>query len=135
MAKLSGLGATLAVDNSSAAAQTISNDILSISVSTPRGMQDVTGINVSAAERLLLRTDGKMDYSGVFNDTTTSGSFDVLSTASSTSVTRTHTYTVQSKVLAGEYLIPDFPLALGADGALTFSIGAVLNSTVVPTWA
>lgn len=135
MAKLSGLGATLAVDNSAGAAQTVSNDILSISVSTPRGMQDVTGINVSATERLLLRTDGKFDYAYVFSDTATSGSFAVFSTASSTSVTRTHTYTVQTKVLAGEYIIPDFPLSLGADGALTGSIGAVLNSTVVPTWA
>jgi len=135
LAKLSGLGATLAVDNSSAAAQTISNDVLSISVSTPRGMQDVTGINVSATERLLLRTDGKMDYSGVFNSTSTSGSFDVLSTASSTSITRTHTYTVQTKALAMEMFVPDFPLALGADGALTFAIGAMLNSTTVPTWA
>ena len=135
MAKLSGLGATLAVDNSAGAAQTVSNDILSISVSTPRGMQDVTGINVSATERLLLRTDGKFDYAYVFSDTATSGSFAVFSTASSTSVTRTHTYTVQTKVLAGEYIIPDFPLSFGADGALTGSIGAVLNSTVVPTWA
>lgn len=135
MAKKSGLGATLAVDNSSAAAQTISNDVVSISVSTPRGIQDITGMNVSAMERLLLRTDGKMDYAVIFNDTSTTGSFDVLSTASSTTVTRTHTYTVNSKVLAMEMLIPDFPLALGADGALTASISAVLNSTTVPTWA
>ena len=135
MAKLSGLGASLAVDDSGGTARTVSNDILSISVSTPRGMQDVSGMNVSAMERLLLRADGKFDYAYVFNDTVSTGSFAVFSTASSTSVTRTHTYTVQSKVLAGEYLIPDFPLALGADGALTGSISAVLNSTVVPTWA
>ena len=135
MAKLSGLGATLAVDDSGGVARTVSNDILSISVSTPRGMQDVSGMNVSATERLLLRADGKFDYAYVFNDTADTGSFAVFSTASSSSVTRTHTYTVQSKVLAGEYIIPDFPLALGADGALTGSISAVLNSTVVPTWA
>lgn len=135
MAKLSGLGATLAVDDSGGTARTVSNDILSISVSTPRGSQDVTGINVSATERLLLRADGKFDYAYVFNDTASTGSFAVFSTVPSTSVTRTHTFTVQTKVLAGEYIIPDFPLALGADGALTGSIGAMLNSTTVPTWA
>ena len=92
-------------------------------------------MNVSSMERLVLRTDGKMDYAYVFNDTASTGSFVVFSTASSTGVTRTHTYTVQSKVLAMEMLIPDFPLALGADGALTGSISAVLNSSSVPTWA
>jgi len=135
MAKLSGLSATLSVDDSGGTARAVSGDILSISVSTPRGMQDVSGINNSAMERLLLRADGKFDYAYVFNDTASTGSFAVFSTVPSSSVTRTHTYTVQSKVLAGEYIIPDFPLALGADGALTGSIGAVLNSTVVPTWA
>ena len=135
MAKKSGLGATLAVDDGSGTTRATSNDFLSVSVSTPRGVQDITGIDKSAIERLLLLADAKFDYSGVFNDTATTGSHVVLSTASSTSVNRLHTYTVQTKVLACEMIIPDYPLSRGADGALTFSISAMLSDGSVPTWA
>ena len=47
MAKESGLGMTVAVDDSGGSARTISNDIVSIDFSTPRGVQDVTGVNSS----------------------------------------------------------------------------------------
>ena len=135
MAKLNGLGATLAVDDSGGTARTISGDVLNLSVGTPRGIQDVTGINASAMERLLGLADGKMDYSVVFSDTASTGSHAVVSTVPSTSGGRTHTYTVQSKVLAMEMYVPDYPLARGADGALTASIAAVLANAAVPTWA
>ncbi len=62
MAKESGMGiTTLTVDDSSTAAQTILNDITNFALSTPRGVQDVTGVDKSAMERLLLLADASID--------------------------------------------------------------------------
>ena len=57
MAKESGLGMTVAIDDSGTTARTISNDITSIDWATPREEQDITGLDKSARERLLLLTD------------------------------------------------------------------------------
>ena len=135
MAKKNGLGATLSVDDSGGTARAISNDVLSLSVSTPRSMQDVTGIDKSAMERLLTLVDGKMDYAVVFNDTANTGSHNVLKTVPSSAVNRTHTYAVQGVTLAMEMVIGDYPLSRAADGALTASISAQLADGAVPTWA
>lgn len=63
MAKQSGLG-----DNLYVAGVDLSGDIGSLgSISTPRGVTDVTGIDKSAVERLLTHKDGLIDYSAFFN--------------------------------------------------------------------
>ena len=55
MAKASGLGqTTLSVDDASGTAKAIKNDITNWQMSTPRGVQDITGVDKSANERLLL---------------------------------------------------------------------------------
>ena len=51
MAKESGLGLTVAVDDSGGSAQTISNDIRQLSWNMPSGVQDVTGVNSSGKTR------------------------------------------------------------------------------------
>ena len=135
MAKETGLGWTAAtVDDSSASPQTIINDFTDISFSTPRGVQDVTGIDKSAMERLLLLADASVDFNGVFNDATDQ-SHDVFKTVPSTSVARTVTLTVSGQTLAGEYLFTDYALTRAGDGSLTFSAPGVLADGTVPTWA
>ena len=68
MAKASGLGqTTLSVDDSAASAQAIKNDITNWQLSTPRGVQDITGVDKSANERLLLLADCSVTLNGVFN--------------------------------------------------------------------
>ena len=57
----------VAVDDAAGSAKTISNDILSVSIGTPRGVQDITGIDKSAIERLLLLAHGSITLNGVFN--------------------------------------------------------------------
>jgi hypothetical protein len=135
MAKETGLGWTACtVDDSAAAAQTIINDFTNISFATPRGVQDVTGIDKSAMERLLLLADASVDLNGVFNDATDQ-SHDVFKTVPSTSVARTVTLTVSGQTLAGEYLFTDYALTRAADGSLTFSAPGVLADGTVPTWS
>lgn len=134
MAKESGLGMTVAVDDSSAVAKTISNDITNIDFATPRGVQDVTGLNSSAMERILLLADFSVNITGVFNDAT-DFSHDVFSTVPSSSVARTVTITHSAQVLAGELLFSDYALTRAASGELTYTAPGVLSDGSVPTWA
>lgn len=134
MAKESGLGMSLAVDDSSGTARTISNDITNLSFSTPRGIQDSTGIDKSAMERIPLLADFSADLSGIFNDASNM-SHDVFKTVPSTSVTRTVTIGVSGQTLAVEALPTDYALTRSQQGELTYSVPLVLQSGDAPTWA
>src|SRR3990167_1297633 len=98
------MGMTIAVDDSGTTARTISNDITNLTFATPRGVQDITGVNSSAMERLLLLADFSCQLNGVFNDAAAPSSFDCFKTVPSTSVTRTVTITVSGQILPNEVL-------------------------------
>lgn len=135
MAKQSGLGVTtLSVDDSSGSAQAIKNDITDFDFSTPRGVQDVTGVDKSAIERILLLADHSINLNGVFN-TASNMSHDVFKTVPSTSVNRTVTFTLASKTLATEDLFTDYALTRSASGEFTWKCPGVLADGTVPTWA
>ena len=135
IAKSSGLGwTTLSVDDSAGAAQVIKNDITDLQLATPRAVQDITGVDKSAHERLLLLADMSVTLNGVFNPASNM-SHDVFKTIPSTSVNRTVTLTVGGKTLAGELLLTDYPLKRGNGGELTFSVPGMLADGTVPTWA
>lgn len=135
MAKESGLGwTTLSVDDSGGTARAIKNDITNFEFATPRGVQDVTGVDKSAMERLLLLADYSITLNGVFNDASNQA-HDVFKTVPSTSVGRTVTLAVSGQTLANECLFTDYALTRAADGSLTFSAPGVLSDGSVPTWA
>lgn len=135
MAKESGLGwTTLSVDDSAGAAKAIKNDVTNFDFATPRGEQDVTGVDKSAFERLLLLADFSITLNGVFNDAA-DFSHAVFKTVPSTSVARTTTLTVSGQTLAGELLYTDYALTRAASGELTWSAPGVLADGTVPTWA
>ena len=134
MAKESGLGMTVAIDDSGGSARTISNDITSLDFATPREEQDITGLDKSARERLLLLADFTVSVSGVFDDASNMA-HDVFKTVPSSSVARTTTLTISGQVLAGELFFTDYALSRGSDGSLTFSAPGSLAGGVVPTWA
>jgi len=134
MAKESGLGMTVAIDDSGGSARTISNDITNLDFATPREEQDITGLDKSARERLLLLADFTVSVSGVFDDASNMA-HDVFKTVPSSSVARTTTLTISGQVLAGELYYTDYALSRGSDGSLTFSAPGSLAGGVVPTWA
>jgi hypothetical protein len=136
MAKENGLGwTTLSVDDSSGSPQAIKNDITNLTISTPRGIQDVTGIDKSAYERLQLLADASVALNGVFNDTVTTSAHAVFKTVPSTSVARTTTIVVSGDTLPNELLYNDYSLVRGTDGSLVWSATGVLADGTVPTWA
>ena len=139
ISKSSGVGwTTLSVDNSAGSAKAIKNDVTNFQFATPRAVQDITGVDKSAMERLLLLADFSITLNGVFNDAV-DFSHSVFKTVPSTSVARTTTLVVTggagTNTLAPEVLYTDYALTRAADGALTWSAPGVLSDGTVPTWS
>jgi hypothetical protein len=135
MAKQSGLGwTTCSVDDAAGSVQAIINDVTNVQFAMPRGVQDVTGIDKSAYERILLLADFSITLNIVFNPAS-NAAHDVFKTVTSTSVARTTTLTVASKTLANEVLYTDYPLQRSDSGEFTASVPGVLSNGAVPTWA
>lgn len=139
MAKTTGMSQTaLSVDDSAGSAKDIRNDITDWQMATPRAVQDVTGVDKAAMERLLLLADFSITLNGVFNDSA-SQAHAVFKTVPSTSVARTTTVSIAgtagTNTLAPEVLYTDYSLNRASDGSLTWSAPGVLQSGTAPTWA
>ncbi len=139
MAKSTGMGlTTLGVDTSGGSLNDIRNDVTNFSFATPRGVQDITGVDKSAMERLLLLADFSITLNGVFNDSALK-SHVTLKTIPSTSVIRTVslsvTGTVGANTLSNECLFTDYALTRNQDGSLTWTTPGVLADGTVPTWS
>lgn len=135
MAKESGLGwTTCSVDDSGSTLRAIVNDTLSLDFATPRAVQDVTGLDKSAVERLLLLADFSSTISGNFNDATNTA-HDVFKTVGSASVTRTETLVISGQTLTNEVVLLDYPLNRAATGEFTFAVPTALQSGTAPTWS
>lgn len=132
MAKETGLGwTTCSLDNSSGTLKAIVNDVHSQEISTPRAVQDVTGLDKSAIERLHLLADLSATLNGTFNDAT-DFSHDVFTPLDNA---RTFTNVVSGQTLTSEVLITDYGLSRGDDGSLTWTAPLVLADGTVPTWS
>jgi hypothetical protein len=144
MAKSTGLAwTTFSVGDSSNATQDIRNDCTQLQFATPRGLQDVTGIDKSALERLLLLADFTINVQGVFNPAATTTEHAVFSTVPSTSVNRAVLITTNAKNLNmgsagagnGAVLFTDYSLTRNPTGELLFTAPGVLANGSVPTWS
>lgn len=135
ISKESGLAwTTCSVDDAAGSPQAIKNDITNLDFATPRAVQDVTGIDKSANERILLLADFSCTLNGVYNDDANMGHA-VFKTIPSTSVARTLTLVVSGQTLANEVLFTDYPLSRSATGELVYAVPGVLANGAVPTWS
>lgn len=134
MAKQGGMGYAVSVDDSGGTLRVISNDVTNFQFATPRGVQDVTGVDKSAIERLLLLADFSITLNGVHNNAALL-SHAVFKTVPSTSVNRTVTLAVSAQTLSNETLFSDYAVTRGQDGSLTWSAPGVLADGTVPTWS
>lgn len=139
MAKTSGLGGVIKVQDSGATLRTITNDITNYTFTTPRNVQDVTGVDKSAIERLLLLADFTVTLNGVFNSATANMSHDVFKTVPSTSVNRTVEIdplgtTVGLPKLSNNCVLTDYQITRANTGELTFQVPGSLADGTVPAW-
>lgn len=134
MAKQNGTGwTTLSVDDNSGTPVVIKNDVTNFQFATPRAVQDVTGVDKSAMERLLLLADFSITLNGVFNTATSHTVFKTVPLAAA--IARTVTLVISSQTLANETLFTDYALTRAADGSLVWSAPGVLADGTVPTWS
>lgn len=130
MAKESGLGwSTFTV-----AANDIKNDTRKLDIATPREQQDVTGLDKSAIERLLLLADGSVDAEGIFNDAA-GKSHVTLKGVSTISAAVSVALAVSGQTLTMNMWPTDYKLSRGEDGALTWATPFVLADGTPPAWS
>lgn len=139
IAKQSGLGYTVSVADATPTPRTISNDITDFQYALPRAVQDTTGVDKSAMERLLLLADFTLTLNGVFNNAA-NNSHDVFKTVSSTSVVRAVSLAITSpasvtSTLAGNLLFSDYQLKRDNTGKFTWTAPGSLADGAIPTWS
>jgi hypothetical protein len=137
MAKESGLGMTITVDDSAGTGRAISNDVTGAQWTMPSGVQDTTGVNSSGPERLLLLADLTVTLTGVFNDAA-SQSHDVFKnyrTLAASQVGRTTVIVHSGQTLSDEILYSDYSFQRAQDGSLIWTAPGSLSDGGVPVWA
>jgi hypothetical protein len=133
MAKTTGIPTSVTIDNGAGAAKVITNDVTDVSISTPRGVFEVTGLNSTAVERLMLLCDGTGTLKGVFN-TAADMSHAVLSTTTSSTTVRTLAIGYPGATLTMEVYVTDYAVDLSG-GKATWSAPFVLANGVAPAWS
>jgi hypothetical protein len=138
--KTSGLGATISVADAGGTPRVFSNDVNDFTLATPVAMQDTTGVDKFAKERLALLRDYTLQLKGVANfaanmshavlSTVTTGAGAV---ARATSVYPTSNGS--TPVMAANLLFSSYDMARGNGGELTWSSEGMLADGAIPTWA
>lgn len=126
MAKVSGITTAITI-----ASNVISNDVTSINVDTPYGVQDITGLDKAAAERLLLRADCTGTVNGVFN-TTASMSHATLKTPGIKTVVIA--YASAAATLTFTAVFTNYAVNMADDGSLTWSVNFALSNGTAAAW-
>jgi len=126
---------SVTVDDSGGSGQNISNSITNLDWAIPRGVQDVTGVDKSAMERILLLADFSITMNGVFDDGANLAHA-VFKTVSSTSEGRTIVIVTSGQTLTiGDVLLTDYALSRSTDGSLTWTVPGVTEDGTVPSWS
>jgi hypothetical protein len=124
MPKENGLGiTTYAFDDSGGSARNIRASVTNFEVSTPRAVQDATGLDKFAIERLLLLAD--------INGTAT----DVFKTVPSFTGTRTHTLTHSAQTLTAEVVVTDYAHTRAPSGEWTWAAPYSNGDGSIPAWS
>lgn len=132
MAKETGLGwTTLTVEDDALSARDIRNDVTNFDFATPYAVQDVTGVDVEAIERLSLLADFSGTLNGVFNPAA-NRAHAVFS--GDLRVPRELALAISGQTLDNDVLFTDYALTRPQSGELTWSAPFVLQSGIVPTW-
>lgn len=129
---------TVSVDDSSGSAQAIGNDMTNVSVVMQSDQQDISGLNVSAYERILLKADLQMTFNGVFNDAANMSHavFKDYRTNAGSELGRTVSLAHSGQTLAEPaLLLTAYNLSRAANGELTWDVPGMLSDGTIPAWS
>lgn len=134
--KQSGLGwTTLNVDDVGGTPRDIRNDVNGLQFATPLAVQDVTGIDKYAFERLTLLADMSITLNGAALNPDALKSHAILANVTNRRTARTTTLVIGGQTLAAEILYTDYSLNRGADGSLPWTAPGVLADGTIPAWS
>lgn len=134
MAKVSGLGATVTVDNAAGTPEDISTDVSDYQFGTPYGVQNTTGVNKLANERLLLLEDFSVTFNGIMDP---GANLSHVVFSGDKRVTRTVAIineTTASSTMTAECYFTDYQLKRSNTGELTWTAPGALNNGTAPAW-
>jgi len=137
MAKQTGLGDYVAVDDSGGTVRDISNDISGgYGVNIAQDLLETTGLDKSARERLTGMSDGDVTLTGTFN-AASNKSHDVFKTRTTarTFDLRVGGNTSGYPKLAMEMVIANYNIARDSAGVLTWTATLNLSDGTVPAWS
>jgi len=136
MPKQTGLGwTTLDVDDSAGVAQDLRDNTTNFEFSTPIAVQETTGVDKYAIERLLLLADFSITMNGVADFDAADSAHSILKDVGSTRVARDVTIVISGQTLTNNCLLTDYALTRGDDGSLVWSCPGVLANGIAPTWS
>ena len=135
MAKQTGLGDMLQIDDSGGTARDISSDVGDYGINIPQELVETTGLDKSARERITGMSDGDVTVNGYFN-AASNKSHDVFKTRTGprTFDLRIGGNTSGYPKLAMEMQVASYAITRGTDGALTWSVTLNLADGTVPAW-
>lgn len=123
------------MDDSGGTARAILNDVVSCEFDTPVELQEITGLDKSAYERLQLLRDFTVSFEGIFNDAASTGLHTVVRSIGASITSRTLTMAVSGNTLANEILLSSVSHSRSDSGEFTISVEGSLADGTVPTWA
>ena len=131
MSKFTGLGMTLTVDDSAGSGVAISADVANLTLNTVNGEQDVTGISMSALERLALLEDCDITINGAgFPPSATRAVFTTRTGVRSVVIgwPDSVTYSFEGRLFS-------YNLVRGQDGAVSWTANIKKADGLVGVWA
>lgn len=134
MAKEVGFAMTVNLDDSGDSSRDISNDVTNLDWSIPRATQNITGVDLSGVENLLLLADFQCTLNGVFNDAA-AASHAVFKDFNTTNQERDMSIVISGQTLTIDVKITDYAMTRPITGELTWSVPIVLSDGVAPAWS
>lgn len=133
--KQSGLGwTTLDIDDVGSTARDLRNDCNNLQFATPLAVQDVTGLDKYAFERIALLADMSITLNGAAMNPDANKSHDVLANVTDRRTPRTTTIVIGGQTLTATILYTDYSYNRGADGSLPWTSPGVLADGTIPAW-
>ena len=135
MAKQTGLGDMLQVDDSGGTARDISSDVGDYGINIAQELVETTGLDKSARERITGMSDGDVSLNGFFN-AASNKSHDVFKTRTTarTFDLRIGGNSSSNPKLAMEMVVANYTITRDAAGALTWTATLNLADGTVPAW-
>jgi hypothetical protein len=131
MAKVSGIATSFSIDNAAGSPVTFSSEVGTCNVNTSRAQQDVTGLDKDGTERIELRGDVSVEFTGFWDPAVVIPVFGDLTGE------RDLVVTYPGATATAKVVISAFNVTRGQDGSLGWTASAAQSdgASISTVWA